>query len=214
MVVGVVGESVGVVAGGCLGELSAGVFVEGDHAVGTGGGGVHPVPGRDDEDAVDLVDAADDPDGVVGVDVDFDDLAGAEVRDEQQSAIGVEAGVVEAGAVPGQGEFADLVQWQGHGRWRSVAYQQDYREDGDDHEGRCHHDGGDHPWSAAAPRMRGGCGGVWCHMVSNLAVRNGVCEGQGAGLPGRRRPVRVTVTRRSTAAWDGRLLAALSACRQ
>lgn len=171
------------------------------------------MPGRDDEDAVDLVDAADDPDGVVGVDVDFDDLAGAEVGDEQQSAIGVEAGVVEAGAVPAQGEFADLVQWQGHGRWRSVAYQQDYRDDGDDHEGRHHHDGGDQPWSAAAPRVRGGCGGVGCHGFEPRCTQR-VLRDQGSGRPGSRRPVRVMVTRRSTAAWDGRLLAALSACRQ
>jgi hypothetical protein len=46
----------------------------------------------DDEHAVDLVDAVDDADHPVGVDVDFDDVAGTEVGDEQQPAVGVDFG--------------------------------------------------------------------------------------------------------------------------
>src|SRR5207248_2033865 len=60
VVVGIVGQPVGVPAGRGLGELFAGVLVDGDHLVGTGGGGVHTVPRGYDEDAVDVGNAADD----------------------------------------------------------------------------------------------------------------------------------------------------------
>jgi hypothetical protein len=54
------------------------------------------------QDTVDLVDAVDDSHDRAGVHVDLDDLAGAQVRDEQEPSAGVEAGVVESGAVTGQ----------------------------------------------------------------------------------------------------------------
>jgi hypothetical protein len=63
---------------------------------------------------VHLVYAADDPDHVLRVDVDLDNLAGAQMRDERQSASGVEAGVVEPRTIAGQRELGHLPQRQRH----------------------------------------------------------------------------------------------------
>jgi hypothetical protein len=83
-------------------QLGIGVFVEDDHRVRAGGGGVHLMPFGYHQDTVDLVDPVDDPHDRAGVHVDLDDLAGAQVRDEEEPSAGVETGVVESGAVTGQ----------------------------------------------------------------------------------------------------------------
>jgi hypothetical protein len=74
------------------------------------------VQGGNYEDAVHVGKAGDDADDPAGADVGFDDLAVAEVGDEQQAAAGVEAFVVEAGAGAGQGELTGLAQGQGLAR--------------------------------------------------------------------------------------------------
>jgi hypothetical protein len=94
----------------------SGVLVDGGHLVGCGGGGVDPVQRGDDQDAVHAGQAADDAHHPASADVGFDDLAVAEVGDEQQAAAGVEAFVVEAGAGAGQGELTGLAQGQGLAR--------------------------------------------------------------------------------------------------
>src|SRR5262249_34720738 len=90
----VVGQTIWIVTRRSLPEPIPGVLVEDHQSVDAGGGGVHPVQGRDDENTVDLVDVLDDTYDPVRVHVHLDDLAGTEVRDEQQSAVGVDARVV------------------------------------------------------------------------------------------------------------------------
>jgi len=67
---------------------------------------------------------------VLGVDVDLDDLPGAEVGDEQQSSARVQAGVVEAGTVAGQRDCRCGAQAQRYRRRLSTAAGED--EDGRD----------------------------------------------------------------------------------
>src|SRR5205814_1475243 len=111
------GQPVRVVSGRCLADLLTSVLVEGDEVVGAGGGGVHPVPFGYHQDTVDLVDAVDDPHDRTGVHIDLDDLAGAQVRDEQQTPVRVQAGVVEPGAVTGQRDLTGGAQRQRHLWW-------------------------------------------------------------------------------------------------
>jgi hypothetical protein len=92
------------------------------------------VPVRHDQDAVNLFDVADDPDHGLRVDVDFDDLAGAQVRDEQQSTTGVEAGVIEPRTVAGQRELAGRPQRQRHRRRGPVPEERQRRPGRDDRE--------------------------------------------------------------------------------
>src|SRR5439155_337272 len=93
------GEQDGVAVAG---QDRPGVLVEDDHLVGVGGGGVDPAPVGQDQDAVHPGQVRDGANHALGVDVDLDDLPGAEVRDEQQSPARVQAGVVETGTVAGQ----------------------------------------------------------------------------------------------------------------
>jgi len=66
--------------------------------------------------AVDLGEPGDRAHHPAGVHVDLDDFTGAQVRDEQQPAAGVEAGVIEAGAIPGKRDLRYLVQRR-RSRW-------------------------------------------------------------------------------------------------
>ncbi len=71
------------------------------------------------------------------VDVDLDDLARAEVGDEQQAAAGVEARVVEAGVVAGQGDLGYLAKRQCHLGWLAVAGEQNTGHRGGNGEEHC-----------------------------------------------------------------------------
>jgi hypothetical protein len=92
----VVGQAIRVVPGGGAPEFGAGVFVQGHHLIAAGGCGVHPVTLWYDQHAVDLGQVVDGAHYSVGVHVDFDHLAGAQMCDKQQPAAGIEAGVVKA----------------------------------------------------------------------------------------------------------------------
>ena len=120
------------------GQYRAGVLVQRHQLVGARRRGVHPVPAGHDEHTVHLRYPGYHPDHPVGTHVDLDDRAGAEVRDEQQSARAVEAGVVEPGAVARQRQFTGGAQRQRH-PGRIVASQHGHR---DDRTGDGHRDGG------------------------------------------------------------------------
>lgn len=92
----VVRDPVRIVTGGSLSDHGSGVFVKDYQAVVAGGGDVDPAQFGDDEDSMCLGQVRNRSDHLSGVDVDFDDLAGAEVGNEQQSTLGVEALVIEA----------------------------------------------------------------------------------------------------------------------
>src|SRR6185437_5626881 len=70
----VVGQPVGVVPRGRTPEFGSGVLIQGDHLISAGGGGVHPVTLRNDQDAVDLRQVVDDAHHPVSVHIDFDHL--------------------------------------------------------------------------------------------------------------------------------------------
>ncbi len=138
----VVGQPVGVVAGGAPVQDGARGLVESHHLVGVGGGGVHPVQGGDDQHAVDAGQAVDGPYDAPRVHIHLDGLARAEVGDEQQPAAGIEARVVEAGAVTRQGDLLHRVERQRHlGRLAVPAGEEYADHDGDDSEDQAHGQG-------------------------------------------------------------------------
>jgi hypothetical protein len=99
-------------SGGHAGDDLQRTLVDDGDLVGSGSARIDPIELRDGEDAVDFAQVGDRLDDAIRLCVDHDHLARAEVRDEQEVSLRVEAFIVEARRTTCQWDVGDGLQGQ------------------------------------------------------------------------------------------------------